>query len=71
MGVGGQSHAPAALLPEKGYVTHFTGGWVGFMAGTDECGETYHTGIRFPDRPAHIFLLCKGKTSYEVFLDIR
>jgi hypothetical protein len=29
MGVGGQPHAPAALLPEKRPSTHCTGDWVG------------------------------------------
>ena len=31
MGVGGQRHTPAALLPGKRPGTHFTGGWVGPM----------------------------------------
>jgi hypothetical protein len=29
MGVGGQRHAPATLLPGKKPGTHFIGGWVG------------------------------------------
>jgi hypothetical protein len=29
MGLGGQRHAQAALLPGKGLGTLFTGGWVG------------------------------------------
>ena len=37
MGVGGQSHAPAALPPGT---THYTGGWVGPRAGLDECGKS-------------------------------
>jgi hypothetical protein len=36
MGVSGQRHAPAALLPPgKGTRTHWTGGWVGPRAGLD------------------------------------
>jgi len=36
MGVSGQRHAPAALLPPgKGPPVHCTGGWVGPIAGLD------------------------------------
>jgi hypothetical protein len=37
MGVSGQRHAPAALLPpgERTPGTHCTGGWVGLRAGLD------------------------------------
>ena len=35
-GVGGQRHAPAALL----LGTHCTGGWVGARAGQDGCGKS-------------------------------
>ena len=34
-GVSGQQHAPAALYPRDRPGTHFTGGWVGPMAGLD------------------------------------
>jgi hypothetical protein len=37
MGVGGQRHAPAALLPVPG--THCIEGWVGPRAGLDGCGK--------------------------------
>ena len=37
MGVGGQHHAPAALLLTKKPGTHFEGGWVGPRAGVDVC----------------------------------
>jgi len=40
MGMGGQRHAPAALLPGKRPGTHFTGGWMGPRAGPDECGKS-------------------------------
>jgi len=33
--VGGQQHAPTALYPREITGTHFTGGWVGPMAGLD------------------------------------
>jgi hypothetical protein len=49
-GVGGQPHAPAALLPEKGPCIHCTGGWIG-LDGYGKC--RLPTGIRIPDRPAH------------------
>jgi len=39
MGVGGQRHAPAALLPENRLGTHFIGGWLGPRAGLDKCGK--------------------------------
>ena len=34
-GVSGQQHAPAALYPRERPGTHWTGGWVGPMAGLD------------------------------------
>ena len=37
MEVGGQRHAPAALLPGKRPGTHCIGGWVGPRAGLDGC----------------------------------
>jgi hypothetical protein len=40
MGVGGQSHAPAALPPEKDPGTHCIGGWVGPRVGLDEWGNS-------------------------------
>ena len=39
MGVGGQSHASAALTPGKRPGTHCTGDWVGPRAGLDSCGK--------------------------------
>jgi hypothetical protein len=36
MGVGGQSHAPAALPPRKGVGTHCIGDCVGLRAGPNE-----------------------------------
>ena len=40
MGVGGQRHATAALLPgEKNPGTNCIGGWVGPRAGLDGCGK--------------------------------
>jgi len=38
-GVGGQRHAPAALLPGKRPGTQCIGGWAGPRAGLDECGK--------------------------------
>jgi len=35
MGVGGQRHAPAALLPGERAGTHSVGGWMGPRAGLD------------------------------------
>jgi hypothetical protein len=43
MGVAGQRHAPAALLPGNRPGTHCTGVWVGLTAGLDGCGKS-----RFP-----------------------
>jgi hypothetical protein len=40
MGVGGQRHAPATL-PQEGFGTHCTGGWVGPKAGVDGCGKSH------------------------------
>jgi hypothetical protein len=37
MGVGGQRHATAALVPGKRLSTHGTGGWVGCWSGLDGC----------------------------------
>ena len=51
-GVKGQRQAPTALYPRERPGTHFTGGWVGPMAGLDRFGESLPTGIRSPDRPA-------------------
>jgi hypothetical protein len=60
-GVSGQHHAPAALYPQgKGHPsTHWTGGWVGPIAGldTEARGKILFasTGIkpRLPGRPVH------------------
>jgi hypothetical protein len=40
MGVGGQRHAPAALLPGKRLGTHCVGGWVGPRASLHECRKS-------------------------------
>ena len=40
MGVAGQRHALAALLPGKRPGTHCIGGWVGPRAGLDGCGKS-------------------------------
>ena len=53
MGVGGESHAPAALPPGKSPGTHCTGGWVGSTADLNGCGEekiSCPTGLRTPNR---------------------
>ena len=39
-GVGGQSHALAALPPGKRPGTHYTGGWEGPRVGLDGCGKS-------------------------------
>jgi hypothetical protein len=44
MRVVGQSHAPAASPAGKKTGTHFTGDWVGLIAGLDRCGK-YPIGI--------------------------
>jgi hypothetical protein len=48
MGLSGLRHAPAAFFPGKRPRTHYTGGWVGPRAGTE---NRTPTGIRSPDRP--------------------
>ena len=40
MGMGGQRHAPAALLPGKKPGTYCIGGWVGPRASLDGCGKS-------------------------------
>ena len=40
MEVGGQRHAPAALLPGKRTGIHCTGGWVGTRAGLEWRGKS-------------------------------
>ena len=40
MGMGGQRHAPGALLPGKRPDTHCTRGSVGPTAGLDGCGKS-------------------------------
>jgi hypothetical protein len=52
MRVGGQLHAPTALLSGKRPGTHCIGGWVGPRAGLDATENLTPTGIRSPDRPA-------------------
>jgi hypothetical protein len=64
MGVGGQCHAPAALLPGKSINTHCTGGWVGPRANKDWCEEeqiSCHTGVQTLSNPASgesLYRLC-------------
>jgi hypothetical protein len=53
MRVGGQLHAPAALLPGKRPGTHCIGGWVGPRAGLDGCGKSRPH--RIPIRTSLIF----------------
>jgi hypothetical protein len=53
MGLGGQHHAPATLLPGKTSITHFPGSWVGPRAGLDGCGKSRPHRVPFPDPPAH------------------
>jgi len=43
MGLDGQRHTPAALLPGM-TGTHCTGGWFGFWAGLCGCGKSHPTG---------------------------
>ena len=54
MGVGGQSHTPAALPPGKRPGTHCMGGWVGPRADLDGCGKSRPPPQRdsIPDPPA-------------------
>jgi hypothetical protein len=51
MEVGGQRHAPAALLPGK-TGTHCIGGWVAPRPFWTGAGNLVPTGIRSPDHPA-------------------
>ena len=44
MGVGGQRHAPAALLPGMSR-DHCTAGWVGPRAGLDGCEKSPPSGF--------------------------
>ena len=53
MRVGGQRHAPAALLWGKRPGAHSTRDWVGPMAGLDGCENLTSNGIRSPDCPVH------------------
>jgi hypothetical protein len=70
MGVGGQSHAPATLLPGKRPSTFSIGGWVDPRAGLDGFGKSRLTGIRSPDRPARSESLYRlnyrGPRSYSI-----
>jgi hypothetical protein len=52
-GVGGQRHAPAALLAGKRSGTHCIGGWVNPKAGLDGCGDfrPHRDPITGPSRP--------------------
>ena len=58
-GVGGQRHAPAALLQGKRRVTHFIGGWVGPRAAMEGAEYLANTGIRSPDRPGRSQSICR------------
>jgi len=53
MGAEDQRHVQAALPPEKGPVTHCTGGQVGSMAGLDGCGKSrrHRDSIPGPSNP--------------------
>jgi hypothetical protein len=51
MGADGRRHVPAALPPEKGPVTHCTGGQVGSRAGLDGCGKSRRHRDSIPGRP--------------------
>jgi len=50
--VSGQQHAPAVLYPRERPSAHFTGGWVGPMAGLDGCGKSRPHRYSIPGRPA-------------------
>ena len=53
MGLGVQSHAPAALPQGKKLGAQFIGGWVGPGTGLDGCGKScVPIEIRSPDRPS-------------------
>jgi len=47
MGIGDQSHTPAALPLGKGPVTHHVSDWVGPSVGLDGCGKPYSQRIYF------------------------
>jgi len=47
-GMGGQSHAPAALPPGTRSVTHYIGGWVGPRAGQNGGGKSRPHRDRIP-----------------------
>ena len=53
MGVDGQRHAPAALLPGKRRGTHYTGGCVGLRVGLNGHGKSrpYQDSIPGPLSP--------------------
>jgi hypothetical protein len=53
MRVGGQRHAPAALLLGKRPGTHCIGGWVGPRVGLDGCGKSrrHQDSIPGPSNP--------------------
>jgi len=50
--MGGQRHAPAALVQEKRRFTHFIGGWVGPRVVLYGFKKSRHFGSQSPDRPA-------------------
>ena len=54
MGVGGESHAPAAAPIRDRLGTQCTEGWMGPRVGLNGCGKSPPppTRIRFPDRAA-------------------
>jgi len=52
--MGGQRHAPAALLQGKRPCTHCTGSWMGPRAGLDLCGNPCPTGILSPGRSSRL-----------------
>ena len=62
MGMGGQSHAPAALRPGKRPGTHCAGDWVRPRAGLDGCKMSHPHGDSIPgtllySRISHVRIL--------------
>jgi hypothetical protein len=64
MGVSGQRHAPAALLPAKKRTpdTHCTEGWVGPRAGLDGCVKHHPHQRSIPGPPSQLtYMFVKKK----------
>ena len=66
MGVGGQRHAPAALLPRKRPSTHCTGGWLGPRVGLDGCGKSrpHQDSILGPSSPYRVVIPAEPSRPY-------